>query len=47
MLVKDLIEQLKQLPENYSIVMESGMGTQTVDIHQLDEFEEVVLIPLG
>jgi hypothetical protein len=47
MLVKDLIEQLKQLPENYSIVMESGMSTSTVDIYQLDEFEEIVLVPLG
>ena len=47
MLVKDLIEQLKNLPENYNIVMESGMDTAAIDVHQLDEFEEIVLVPLG
>ena len=47
MLVKELIEQLKNLPENYGVVMESGLDTSDIDIHQLDEFEEVVLVPLG
>jgi hypothetical protein len=56
MLVKDFIEQLKTLPEHYSIVLESGWDTVSqypsswdtveVDIHQLDEFEEIVLTPL-
>ena len=46
MLVKDFIEQLKTLPEHYSIVLESGRDTVEVDIHQLDEFEEIVLTPL-
>jgi hypothetical protein len=47
MLVKELIEKLKNLPENYTIVMESGMDVAEIDIHQLDEFSEVVLVPLG
>jgi hypothetical protein len=47
MIVKELIEQLKELPENYSIVMESGLDTIDFDIHQLDDFEEIVLAPKG
>ena len=47
MLVKDFIEQLKTLPEHYSIVLESGWDTVEIDLHLLDEFEEIVLIPLG
>jgi len=47
MLVKELIEELKRFPENYSIIMESGMDTADVDLHQLDEFQEVVIVPLG
>ena len=46
MLVKDFIEQLKTLPENYSIVIESGMTIAEIDIHQFDEFEEIVLNPV-
>jgi len=45
MLVKELIEKLKNLPENYSVIMESGMSTMDIDICQLDEFEEIVLVP--
>jgi len=46
MLVKDFIAQLQTLPENYSIVLESGCDTAEIDIHQFDEFEEIVLNPL-
>jgi hypothetical protein len=47
MLVKELIEQLKNLPENYSVIMESGMDTADIDVHQLDEFKEIVLVPVS
>ena len=47
MLVKELIEILKNLPENYNIVMETETDTADIDVHQLYEFEEIVLAPLG
>ena len=47
MLVKDFIAQLQTLPENYNIVLESGLDTVEINIHQLDDFEEIVLVPLG
>lgn len=47
MLVKDLIEKLKNVPENYEVIMESGMHSVDFDITELTEFNEVVLVPLG
>ena len=49
MLVKELIEILKNVPQDYEILMESGMNHTEIDIHVLDgdEDQEVILVPLG
>lgn len=46
MLVKDLIEKLKDLPEDYCILMESGWAHYEIDIHELDEDKEIIFVPL-
>jgi hypothetical protein len=49
MLVKELIELLKDVPQDYEILMESGWDHAVIDITVLDgdEDREVILVPLG